>query len=475
MARLRLAPYQAAAIFNPFTHFAMIGGIGAGKTHTGAAFAIIMLKLHPRLRGFIGANTYDQMSQATLLALYSAFHENGIEYVQDKIPPGSWAQPKLFDSYKNIISVRQRLADGTFAVTYIFKRVLSEPDSLRGIEFSWYWIDESRDTPLYTHQVILGRMRESEIMRGLVTTTSNGRDWVWDKFVNPANAPRGQTMFGCLHVKTQEAVKCGFISDAYYQMLRRSYSPMLARQELDAEHVNPTGARAYYASGDHNRQRLSPWGTSHPTPDRPLIIGCDFNFQPAPCVWMVGQIGNDQQGRARLHWFDEISGVQMSTPDMTTRLIAQYSNFFLRFYGDASATRGNTSNHGQTDTIQIAQVCQEAGILYSMDFDQSNPRVKNRVENVNRLCMNGQGEVTMTYNPDRCPLLDGDLEVVGWKKMVAGKSVQGRLDDLGDEKRTHASDGAGYAAWKLFPLEQLMLAGGTVKRQFAGFEVTVAE
>lgn len=468
MPQMRLAPYQAVSIFNPFKHFAMIGGIGCGKTHTGAAFSVIMLKKYPRLRGFVGANTYDQLSQATLIAFYAALDENGIEYVQDRQPPEHWGEPKKFKKYNNIISVRQRLASGHFAVTYIFTRVLSKADALRGIEFSWYWIDESRDTPQYTHQVIMGRMRESDVIKGLVTTTPAGRDWVFTTF---AQAPRGQSDFGCLHARTVDAVNLGLISREYYELLLRSYDPLLAAQELDAQHVNTTGGRAYYAAGDRNRRHRSPWGTYHPTPDRPLIVGCDFNFAPAPCVWVVGQLGEDRQGRRRIHWFREFANVATSTPDMVREVIGQYPGFFLQFYGDASGTKGTTSNHGESDTIQIAQVCREENVLFGLDFDQSNPRVKNRVENVNRLCLNGMNEVTMTYNPDQCPLLDGDLDVVGWKKMTAGRNVQGRLDDLGDHKRTHASDGAGYALWKLFPFEQYMIGGGSVKRSFAGFEV----
>lgn len=468
MPKLRLAPYQAAAIFNPFKHFAMLGGIGTGKTHSGAVFALMMLKQHPTLRGFIGANTYDQMSQATLMALFAAFEENNIDYVQDRRPPAHWNEPQRFKKYSNIISVRQRLSNGSFAVTYIFTRVLSKADALRGIEFSWYWIDESRDTPQYTHQVIMGRMRESDVIKGLVTTTPNGRDWVFSSF---AQAPPGQLDFGSLHVATIESVKCGFIPQAYYDLLRRSYSPLLAAQELDALHVNTTGGRAYYSSGNHNRRRVSPWGTSAPTNDRPLIIGCDFNFAPAPCVWVYGQLGVDRAGRRRIHWFGEISASEASTPDMVTKLVYQFPGFFLQFFGDASGTKGSTSNHGETDTIQIAQTCRLLGAAFTLDFDQANPRVKNRVENVNRLCLNGANEITMTYNPDKCPLLDGDLDVVGWKKVQTGRNVNGRLDDGGDSNRTHASDGVGYALWKLFPLEQFTTGGGTIKRQFAGFEV----
>jgi hypothetical protein len=48
-----------------------------------------------------------------------------------------------------------------------------------------------------------------------------------------------------------------------------------------------------------------------------------------------------------------------------------------------------------------------------------------------------------------CPLLDGDLKMVGWKATT--QAGRGKLDDGGDPQRTHATDGAGYAVWKHFP------------------------
>lgn len=446
---IELAPWQAATIHNPYMHFAMLGGVATGKTYTGAHFAIDMLEKYPDITGFIGANTYDQMSQATLREFFYWLDEYNFEFMHDKKPPEGWGIPKL-KSYKNTVTV---LNPDTGKGTLIFTRVLAKGSPLRGMEFSWYWIDESRDTPQNTHDVILSRMRESEVMKGLVTTTTNGEDWAFQRFVKGRST--GNLLYGSLHVPTEASVKCGIITDAYYQSLLQSYSPLMAAQELFAEHVNVLGGRAYYAADKRNQVRIAPWGDREPDRSRPLVVGCDFNFSPAPCIWMVGQTGPDiSSGEGtyyseHIHWYDEIVLTEASTVEMTETLIARYPDFFFRVFGDSSGNKGTTSNAGEHDYNQMAQTFADHQQQFSIDVEQSNPLVKNRIENMNRLCRSYAGTCRQTYNPDACPNFDTDLRIVGWKAHpISGK---GHLDGKGDANRTHASDGAGYAVYKMFP------------------------
>lgn len=445
MPKVELAPWQLAAIENPFSHFAMFGGVATGKTYTGSNFAVKMIRERPELTGFIGANNYDQLSQATLRELFYLLDKYRFQYVIDRRPPKEWnITRQSFKNFANILTVRN---PRTGQCTMIFTRVLAKPNPLRGIEFSWYWLDETRDTPQNTHDVVLSRMRESDIMKGLLTTTTNGEDWGYQRFVL---GNTGDGLYGSMHVSTEESVRAGIITEAYYSSMRRSYSPMMAAQELDAQHVNVAGGIAYYASSKANKRSIAPWGARTPDRNRPLIVGCDFNFQPAPCVWVVGQVGPGPEWSNHIHWFGEISGVQMSTVSMTLMLMTRFPDFFYRVYGDASGERGTTSNAGETDYNQIARTFSEAGALFTIDVNQSNPRVKDRIENMNGLLKNSLGEIRMTYDPMGCPLLDGDMRIVGWKKRITSGG-QGKLDDAGDHQRTHASDAAGYAVWKLFP------------------------
>lgn len=449
--RVALAPWQHLSVYSPYEHTALVGGVATGKTFTGSHFAIDHFVNYPDITGFIGANTYDQLHQATLKELFHWLEYYGFEYVYNQIPPEDWGEPQRWPSYRNILSVN--VGD---AVAYAFTRILSDPDALRGIQFSWYWMDESRDTPQNTHDVILSRMRESKYKKGLITTTPNAEDWVYERFMKQARP--GQRLKGTLHVPTIEAVRAGIITQSFYDMLRSTYSPLMAAQELDALHVNVKGGRAYYAFGDHNRKPQALWGDRRPDPTKELIIGADFNFAPAPHIWIVGQVGYiPRYNEDGIHWFQEIAKNECSTVDMTYALINQFGrDFFYRIYGDRSGMRATTSNAGKHDYDQMAQVLGDEGCLFSIDSDTgNNPLVRNRVENMNRLAKDALGRVRQTYDPTRCPHFDSDVKMVGWKPNIL--RGQGRLDNGGNVQLTHASDGAGYAVWKLFPYQRRAL------------------
>jgi len=440
--RASFTEYQAAAIYNPYEAFAFMGGVATGKTYSGAHWAIMRAFERPDLTGLIGANTYDQLSQATLRELFYWLDHYGIPYVVDQRPPREWGLTRrVFKTYRNILSLR--IVPGI--ITTIFTRVMGDANPLRGTEFAWYWIDETRDTPNDTYKVILSRLRESpDYRRGFITSTTNGEDWLYENFVVSGSWP----LRGCMHVPTSESVRCGVIAPAFLDMLRSNYDALFAAQELDAEHVDVLGGRAYHAFGKHNTAPC-PWGDTEPTTTRPLIVGEDFNFDPAPMVWVVGQLGPEfSPWENHIHWFGEVVGRQRSTREQTRALMEAYPSFFYQCFGDASGMRGSTSNQGEHDYAQQAEEFEEAGVGYTIDTDHANPRVIDRVNNMNRLAKAVDGTVSMTYDKQACPHLHADVRKVGWRKTQQGK---GKLDDKGDHNLTHASDAAGYAAWKVLP------------------------
>lgn len=442
MGRASLTDYQAAAIANQFEAFAFLGGVATGKTYTGAHWAIMRAFERPELTGLIGANTYDQLSQATLRELFYWLDFYGIPYVIDQRPPAHWGLTRrVFKTYRNILSLR--ILPGV--ITTIFTRVMGDANPLRGVEFSWAWIDETRDTPPDTFKVILSRLRESpDYRRVFITSTPNGEDWLYESFVVNASWP----LRGCMHVPTSDSVRCGIISPDFLAMLRANYDPLFAQQELEAQHVDVLGGRAYHGFGKWNCIPC-PWGDTEPNPARPLIVGEDFNYDPAPMVWVVGQLGPEfSEWENKIHWFGEVVGRQRSTREQTRALIDEFPGFFYQCYGDASGGRGSTSNQGETDYAQQAEEFDAADVGFTIDIDHANPRVVDRVANMNRLAKSADGDVSMTYDKQACPYLHADVRKVAWRKTVQNKA---KLDDKGDHNLTHAADGAGYAVWKVLP------------------------
>ncbi len=378
----------------------------------------------------------------------------------DEWPKG--VERKKFKTYKNIISVRPKESPDS-GLSHIFTRVMSKPNPLRGVECSWYWLDEVKDTPEITHDVVLARLRESDTTRGLVTGTTNGHDWSYKRFVLNTD----KDLYGYTHVATKASVEAGIITEDYYQGMLKSYSPLMAAQELDAQHVHFGLGRAYYTASEKNQRSVAPWGAREFDPTRPLVVGCDFNYSPAPAVWVIGQLGPNGSGYEDcIHWFFEIAEPERSTPQMTWLLMQRTTvqkngvifKPFLRIFGDASGGVGSTSNAGDTDYNQIAFELAKEKRQHTIDVERSNPLVRERVENVCRTLAAADGRIRMTYDPQMCPHLDDDLKLVGWK--VSTMARRARLDDKGDYQRTHAGDAVGYAIWKVFPpnLRQLQIS-----------------
>jgi phage terminase large subunit len=158
------------------------GGIGSGKTRSGAIWAILNSLWNPDIRGLIVSNTFTQLYSSTLIGLLEACEEYGIPYD----PMGSSIEEsaiKIANSRRVYIG-EQRM----------FWRVLSvgafigKSQTGRGAEYQRIWIDEGAYTPEQGFQVLDGRLRSSrgDKCQGLITTSPNGFNWLYYRFADPA-------------------------------------------------------------------------------------------------------------------------------------------------------------------------------------------------------------------------------------------------------------------------------------------------
>ena len=91
-----------------------MAGTGSGKTYLGGIISINFINQFPKMRGFICANTFDQLNTSTLFRIreywssigvteWSKENSNGT-YVSGSEPPKIWTNCKRnFDRFNNII------------------------------------------------------------------------------------------------------------------------------------------------------------------------------------------------------------------------------------------------------------------------------------------------------------------------------------------------------------------------------------
>jgi len=115
-----LLGYQHELLTSTSKKAMMLGGIGSGKSFTGAHFAIAMAAQYPKSNGMITANTYTQLMNATVQAVVAELELLNIPY-------------------KLVLSgARKRLE---ICNTLIYLYSLEKYDNIRGIETGWWLSD----------------------------------------------------------------------------------------------------------------------------------------------------------------------------------------------------------------------------------------------------------------------------------------------------------------------------------------------
>ena len=78
--RLDLSDSQYEFVYSDESQVLFCGGVGSGKTFSGALWTIQTALKYPECRGLITANTHSQLRKATLAELFSPCDTLGIKY-----------------------------------------------------------------------------------------------------------------------------------------------------------------------------------------------------------------------------------------------------------------------------------------------------------------------------------------------------------------------------------------------------------
>src|SRR5579862_6632441 len=201
-----------------------LAGQGSGKTHCAGVVSGMLINKFPKVRGFIGANTYSQLSDSTLFRIRTVWKElwgwsefskenpNGC-FVVDVQPPIHFnVDGHEFDSYHGKISFRWG--------TVIFKGSLDNYKAHDGKEFAWAILDETKDTKEEAvKEVILGRLRQLGMYVNSQGELVDHGDEPFNPlyiFTSPAKVPWINEWFQ-LDEYTQEIVANIYSSETYFR------------------------------------------------------------------------------------------------------------------------------------------------------------------------------------------------------------------------------------------------------------------
>ena len=222
---------------------------------------------------------------------------------------------------------------------------------------------------------------------------------------------------------------------------RRTLDPKDYREQFEASWES-AGGRAFHAFDRERNVRPCKYD-----PNRPLILGCDFNVDPM--AWAIGHKYDD-----RMEWIDELWRRDTNTQEAAGVLADRYADHRggIIVYGDASGSSRKTSATSGSDYKLIADHPKLKQLGLKFRIPRSNPGIKNRLAACNAMFCNAAGEYRMFVAPT-CEHLIDDLEARAFKQGT------GELDDSSWDIG-HITDAMGYVVQAAFPI-RIKLPGKT--------------
>jgi hypothetical protein len=421
----------------------LIGGIGSGKSHCGAAWFCSRMLLDPDSRGLVTANSYGQLARSSLMTL--------AEICRDfDIPLEPWVSGSVEDTALAIAN-RQRCyigEDRAFVYVLSLNAFMGRVQSARGLQVRTSWIDEGAYAGEKSFQTLDGRLGRGPGFlkgQGLITSSPNGFNWIYDRFADPNRAAELKVLYVMFSCSTRDNVES--LGEDYVQSLEANYTDELAAQELEGAFINTTTGRAYkYFDRAKHAMQGEDAEILFYDPNLDLHVSFDFNYSPATCT--LAQVRGNE-----VHFFKEFFVMDSDTWEITsmvTEAIAQGKHQAeIYIYGDASGSaRTAVSRQSNWDIVfngfkDIGYHLGLGGRLHRR-FAKANPPVKNRINSCNCLFKANRVYVDL----EQCPELTKDWEVVG--------IIEGELDKT-DPLRSHLSDAAGYLMHTLFPYKNVAI------------------
>ena len=217
-----------------------------------------------------------------------------------------------------------------------------------------------------------------------------------------------------------------FLPDDYVQSLRDSYPAQLIAAYIEGRFTNLSSGSVY----PEFDRRLNHTDAAMQEGEA-LHIGMDFNVLNMTAVISVIRDGLPLT-------VAELTGVR-DTPTMARMLKERYRDkgHAVTVYPDASGGNTSSKDAGESDL----SILRRHGL--SIRVNNSNPAVRDRVNAVNALILNGDGERRWLINTDACPTLTEALEQQAYDKNGEPDKTTGH---------DHAVDATGYCLVNRWPI-----------------------
>ncbi|MCG6540184.1 terminase large subunit [Pseudomonas sp. KSR10] len=407
---------QAQFLAMPHKFRGFVAGFGSGKTWVGCAGLCKHVWEWPRINSGYFAPTYPQIRDIFFPTIEEVAFDWGLRI-------------KIKESDKEV----DFYSAGQYRSTVIC-RSMEKPATIVGFKIGHALVDEldvmAKLKAEQAWRKIIARMRYKVdgLKNGVdVATTPEGFKFTYQQFVKQiSDKPELKTLYGLVQASTYDNE--ANLPDDYISSLEDSYPPQLIRAYLRGQFVNLTSGAVY---PDFDRTVCH---SDEVEKERePLIVGMDFNRLKMSAAIYVLRDG----------WPVAVAEVTdgRDTPDMARLLQERYASkgHPIQIFPDASGQNSSSKNASESDL----SILRQAG--FSIRVNTTNPAIADRVNAVNALILNGNGERRLKVNTNRCPHLTDGLEQQAYDKNGMPDKSSG-VD--------HLNDAAGYPLAFLFPIKK---------------------
>lgn len=460
-----------------------LAGVGSGKTHLGGFISGYYILKFPNCFGFIGANTYQQLTTSTLYRVREVWAElfhwrDGIDYVVGIKPPKNFnTENHNFDSYDSIISFKNGAV--------VFKGSLDNAKMHDGKEFGWAILDETKDSREQdVKDVILTRLRKQGIFidsTSQLTTNPTSATNAPNRAYNPlyilTSPAKVQWInewfeFDSMQTEIQQLIysktqffikewkdKCVVISSTYHN---EANLPVGYIQRILDNQTEEGAKRLIYgnpfvrAGGEFYSgfNRMKHVRKVEYLEGLPIHISFDQNVVPYVTATLY-QIEQLDGGKQRIRQFDEIclSNPNNRTEKLCLEFIRRWGSRCkdgLYYYGDPSGKKSDTRSN-EHDYKIVERILRRYLNNRSNRVPFVHPRVIKRKDFINNCLEMVYPELDIIIG-DHCKHSITDFEFL--KEDINGKKLKETAkDDSGRtyEKYGHTSDTFDYFITQAFP------------------------
>jgi phage terminase large subunit len=236
------------------------GGIGSGKTLIGCITVLTWAVLHPG-DYLVCRQFFPELKITTLKTFLEICPKELIH--EHRVADGI---------------VRIKAAGGK--ISNVIFRQLEEPDKLRSLNLSGFYIDESSQVSEAAFMLLQGRLRGTGLRKGILTTNPNGHDWQYVWFVKQDHfkRPEAKRQFCLIKAPSTENTH---LPDGYVQSMMETWSDDRIRREIYGDMDSFSGQ--VYSEFRRDIHVIKPFNID---PNWTRIIGIDHGYRnPACALW----------------------------------------------------------------------------------------------------------------------------------------------------------------------------------------------